>query len=224
MSAKKVLITGSKGVVGQVLMDGLPHDKTDFDLPEHNVENYSQLLEKARGHQIIVHLAWDAEHETWLSEQLDPDNIAQNFNVYQAAQEAGVRRVIIASSVHADKFAGRDPSQPLLQPYSLPIPDSPYGASKCMMEALGRYYSDAKGLEVICIRFGGINRADQPPESPYSERQVWFSHRDAVSLVTKCIEAPLVPDNYAIVYGVSDNKDRLHDLNNPFDWQPVDGA
>lgn len=221
---KKVLITGSKGVVGQVLMNGLEHEKTAFDLPEHNVENYSQLLEKLRGHEVIVHLAWDFEHEGWLSELLDPDNISQNFNVYQAAQEAGVRRVIIASSVHADKFAGRSPGPPLLQPYSLPTPDSPYGATKCMVEALGRYYADAKNLEVICIRFGGINKTNMPPASPKSERQVWLSHRDAVSLVSQCIEAPEIPGNYAIVYGISDNKDRLHDLRTPFGWEPVDGA
>lgn len=221
---KKVLITGSKGVIGSVLSNGLEHDITGFDLPEHNVEDYQQLLEKARGHHIIVHLAWDTQHETWLSENLDPDNISQNFNVYQAAQEAGVKRVIIASSVHADKFAGRDSDQPLLKPYDLPTPDSPYGASKCMMEALGRYYADAKGLEVICIRFGGINKVNKVPESPYSERQVWFSHRDCLNLISQCIEAPEVPGDYSIVYGMSDNKDRLHDLSNPFGWKPLDGV
>lgn len=223
---KKVLITGSGGVIGTVLKQGLSHHNhqiTDFDLPEHNVENYKQLLEKARGHDAIVHLAWDSEHETWLSENLDPDNVSQLFNIYQVAQEAGVRRVIIASSVHADNFAGRNPDDPLLQPYSLPTPDSPYGATKCMMEALGRYYADAKELEVVCIRFGGVNRLNQPPEHPYSERQVWFSHQDCVSLVQACIESPELPGDYAIVYGMSDNKDRLHDLSNPFGWQPVDG-
>lgn len=217
---KRVLITGSGGVIGSVLKAGLSHEMTDFDLPEYNVENYQQLLEKVRGHDVIVHLAWDSTHETWLSENLDPENIAQNFNIYQAAQEAGVRRVIIASSVHADKFAGRNPEAPLLQPYNLPTPDSPYGASKCMMEALGRYYADAKELEVVCIRFGGVNKSDQPPAQPYSERQVWFSHQDCVALVQACIDAAEVPGDYAIVYGMSDNKDRLHDLSNPFGWQP----
>lgn len=221
---KKVLITGSSGVIGTVLKNGLPHETTDFDLPRHNVQDYKQLLEMARGHDVIVHLAWDSEHETWLSENLDPDNITQNFNIYQAAQEAGVKRVIIATSVHADKFAGRDPEAPLLRPYTLPVPDSPYGASKCMMEALGRYYADAKGLEVVCVRFGGVNRADRPPEQPYSERQVWFSHRDCVNLIQACIEFPELSGNYAIVYGISDNKDRLHALDNPFGWVPVDGA
>lgn len=220
----KVLITGNDGVIGSVLQANLPHETTDFDLPEDDAEKYKDLYEKARGHDALVHLAWDFESDGWLAERLNPDNTLISFNVYQAAVDAGVKRVIVASSVHADKFTHHDPASGLLQPYSLPLPDSPYGAGKCLLEALGRYYADAKGLEVICIRFGGVNREDIPPNSPYSERQVWFSHRDCANLVKACLDAPKVPNNYAIIYGVSNNKGRLHDLSNPFGWQPQDGA
>jgi nucleoside-diphosphate-sugar epimerase len=221
----KVLIIGSRGTVGNVLMNGLPHDTTDFDLPEHNAEDYKHLYEAAKGHDTIVHLAWDFDRDGWLGESLNPDNTQVSFNVYQAAVDASVKRVIMISSVHADKFAGRDvATQGLLKPFDLPLPDSPYGASKCFMEALGRYYADAKGLEVVCIRLGGVNKTDTPPEQPYSERQVWLSHRDCTSLINACIEAPAVPYKYTILYGVSDNAVRLHDLENPFDWQPADGA
>jgi nucleoside-diphosphate-sugar epimerase len=221
----KVLIVGSNGTIGTVLKTGLPHDTTDFDLPEHDAENYQHLYDHAQGHDTIVHLAWDFERDGWLAENLNPDNTLISYNVYQAAVDAGVKRVIMASSVHADKFAGRDvATQGLLKPFDLPLPDSPYGAGKCLMESLGRYYADAKGLEVICIRFGGINRADAPPESPYSERQVWLSHRDCLNLVQACIDAPTIPYNYTIVYAISDNDGRLHDLSNPFDWKPLDGA
>jgi len=222
----KVLITGSKGVLGMLLRKGLPHDTTDFDLPEHNAEKYEHLYGRAKGHSTIIHLAWDFEGDGWLGENLNPRNTQISFNVFQAAVDAGVKRVIVASSVHADKFAGRNISAAdgLLHPYDLPVPDSPYGASKCFAEALGRYYADAKGLEVVCVRLGGVNKDDVPPAFPYSERQVWCSQRDCLGLIKKCLEAESVPNNYAIVYGVSDNKDRLHDLSNPFGWQPQDGA
>lgn len=221
----KILVVGSKGVIGSMLRKQLPHDTTDFDLPEYNAQNYKHLYEKAKGHDTIVHLAWDFEADGWLAENLNPNNTKISFNVYQAAVDAGVKRVIVASSVHADKFAGRDvQAAGLLQPYALPTPDSPYGAGKCFLEALGRYYADAKGLEVVCVRFGGVNRNDAPPEAPYSERQVWLSQRDCASLVHACIEAPSVPNRYAIVYGVSRNKDALHSTVNPFGWEPADGA
>jgi nucleoside-diphosphate-sugar epimerase len=221
----KVLIIGSNGTIGNVLKAGLPHDTTDFDLPEHDAGKYQHVYEKAKGHDVVVHLAWDFDRDGWLGENLNPDNTGMSFTVFQAAIDAGVKRVIMASSVHADKFHDRDvAAEGLLQPYSLPIPDSPYGASKDFMEALGRYYADAKGLEVTCIRFGGVNKQDQPPMSPYSERQVWLSQRDCLSLVQACIDAPTLPSKYAIVYGVSNNADRLHDYANPFGWTPQDGA
>lgn len=221
----KVLVTGSKGVLGSVVKAGLAHDVTDFDLPEQNVESYEQLYNHAKGHDTVIHLAWNFKNDGWLAENLNPDNTLMSFNVFQASVDAGVKRVIVASSVHADKFAGRDVSKEgLLKPFDLPLPDSPYGAGKCMLEALGRYYADAKGLEVVCIRFGGVNNVDTPPELPYSERQVWISHRDCINLISKCIEAETIPYNYTIVYGVSNNKDLMHDLSNPFGWEPIDGA
>ncbi len=219
----KVLITGSGGVIGGVLKAGLPHETTDFDLPDFNILDFNGLVEAMRGHDVVVHLAWSKKHDDWLAENLDPDNIQGIFNVYEAAQQAGVKRVIMASSVHADDFVGNNVTPPL-KPYSLPTPDSPYGANKCMLEALGRYYAHAKELEVICVRFGGVNKDNTPPEVPYSERQVWFSHRDCVELINASINAPAVPNRYAIVYGMSNNKDLVHDLSNPFDWQPQDGA
>ena len=219
----RVLVTGSGGVIGKVMKAGLPHELTDFDLPHHDVTDFAGLVHAMKGHDIVVHLAWAGKHDNWLTEKFDTVNTESAHNVYEAAHLAGVKRVIMASSVHADDFVNHK-KQGLLHPYSLPIPDSPYGASKCFMEALGRYYSDAKGLEVICIRFGGINKDDVAPTSPDSERQVWFSHRDAVALVQACIEAPEVPHKYAIVYGMSNNKGLLHDLTNPFGWAPVDGA
>lgn len=223
MSAKKVLITGSGGVIGTVLKSGLPYAITDYDLPDNNVMDFKHLMDTASGHDTVVHLAWNKNKDDWLTENLDPENIQANFNVYEASHQAGVKRVIIASSVHADEFMGRENTKPF-RPYALPTPTSPYGANKCMIEALGRYYASAKGLEVICVRFGGINKDDEPPASPPSERRVWLSRRDCVELIKACVQAEKVPNKYAIVYGISKNKGLLHDLSNPFGWQPQDGA
>lgn len=143
--------------------------------------------------------------------------------MYKAAVEARVRRVVMASSVHADRFTDRQVDG-LLSPYSLPLPDSPYGAGKVMMEALGRYYADAKDLEVVCVRFGGVNPANVAPDNPDSERQVWLSHRDCTSLVAACLKAVRIPNNFELLYAVSNNTGRRHDLSNNIDWTPVDGA
>jgi len=218
-----ILITGSGGVIGSVLREGLDHKITHFDLPEFDARDYGQLLEQAKGHDAIVHLAWDTATDNFKSDHLNPDNTLKSFNVYRAALEAGVGRVIMASSVHADRFTERDITG-LLKPDALPLPDSPYGAGKVMMEALGRYYADAKDLEVVCLRFGGVNSKNVPPEQPASERQVWLSHQDCVALVTAALEAPSIPNNFEVIYAVSDNANRIHDTSNSLGWHPVDGA
>lgn len=220
---KKVLITGSGGVIGSVLRAKLPYHITEYDLPDYDVTNYEQLVEACRGHDALINLAYDKRNDDWLAETTNPENVRSSLNVFEAAHQAGVKRVIMASSVHADDFVGAHIAGPL-NPLALPTPDSPYGASKCMMEALGRYYAHAKDLSVVCIRLGGINKGNLPPEAPLSERQVWFSHDDCTSLITACLQADTIPNNYALLYGMSNNKNLIHDLSNPFNWQPQDSA
>lgn len=220
---KKVFMTGSSGVIGKVLRDGLSSRITGYDLPDGDVRQYEQLVEAMRGHDVVVHLAWDTKSDNYLSDFHHPENALQAFNIYRAAIAAGVPRVIVASSVHADKFTGRKIDE-LFNPYALPTPDSPYGAGKVFMESLGRYYADSKGLEVVCVRFGGVNPDDSIPVTPYSEGQVWLSHRDCSALLQKSIDVTAIENHYAIVYAVSDNPDRLHDITNPFDWYPQDGS
>lgn len=217
-----ILITGSSGVIGTVLRNNLDHTITHFDLPDFDVRDYDALLRSAHGQDAIIHLAWDTKTDNFKSGRLNPDNTLKAFNIYKAAVEAGVKRVIMASSVHADKFTDRQIKE-MLGPYDLPLPDSPYGAGKVGMEALGRYYADVKGLEVICVRFGGVNAKDMSPEGPKSERQVWLSHRDCVQLITACLESPTIPNNFEIIYAVSDNVNRIHDVSNSLGWKPLDG-
>ena len=216
-------MTGSGGVIGSVLQRGLGRNITEFDLPNYSTTNFQQLIDASRGQDAVIHLAWNKHYDDWLAENFNPENMQSTFNVFEAANLAGVKRIIIASSVHADDFVGDHITDKML-PYSLPTPDSPYGASKCMIEALGRYYAHAKGLEVVCIRFGGINRDDTPPAAPISERQVWLSQRDCINLVSASLDAEAVPGKFAIVYAVSNNAGSVHDTTNPFGWQPQDGA
>ena len=87
--------------------------------------------------------------------------------------------------------------------------DSIYGAAKVWGEALGRHYSDAYGMSIICVRLGSVNREDRPRQA--REYSIYLSHRDAADFFHKCIEAP---DDlkYDIVYATSNNKWGYRDL------------
>lgn len=220
----KALLTGSNGTIGTVLRNNLDHQFTPFDLPERDARNYDDLVVAAKGQDAIVHLAWDTVTDNYKSDHMNPDNLIMIDNVYRAAVEAGVGRVIMASSVNADRFTGDDITGPL-RPYDLPLPNSPYGAGKVHMEAMGRYFADAKQLGVVCIRFGDVNPGNQPQEPGDDRvRRVFFSHNDCARLVDTALSVPNIPNNYQIIYGISDNAERMHDVSNGIGWVPLDGA
>jgi len=219
----KVLITGSAGKIGRVLVRGLAHDVTEFDLPEYDARSLDQLTDAAMGHDALPHLAWNTTSENSANDSIDFDNALMAFNAYRACVQTHVRRVIVASSVHADVA---NPSRDgLLVASSVSTPDSPYGASKVFVEALGRYFA-ARGLEVVIVRFGGVDQhvcagdfGNGTDPHPW-----WLSHADCVALVDACLRAPAVPGGYAAFYGVSDNPGRVHDTTNPFGWVPEPAA
>ncbi|MBI2176595.1 NAD(P)-dependent oxidoreductase [Candidatus Woesearchaeota archaeon] len=220
---KRIAITGAKGTIGTMLRKGLTkYEIIPIDLPEVDARDYRKLLGVSKGCSAVIHLAWDAKAENFRSGGLNPDNILMASNVYRAALEAKVPKVIMASSVHADNFYGwKGPG--LLSPDRIPVPDNPYGASKVFMEALGRYYA-SKGLEVICIRFGGVNPSDSQKANERDYERIWLSYRDCCSLVSACLDAPKIPNNFLIVYGISNNKGKVHDNSNPVGWRPADGS
>jgi len=221
---EKIAITGAKGIIGTVLQEGLRNefDVTALDLPEIDVRDYQKILNIFPGHNAVIHLAWNTKIDNFRSGDMDPQNVEMFHNVFKAALESGVPSVIMASSVHADAFDKWKGTDKIL-PNRTPVPDSPYGASKVGMEAMGRYYA-TKGLQVVCIRFGGINPQNEPAAEPAYERAVWFSHNDCVSLVKTILKADNIPDNFVVMYGMSNNPGRIHDISNPFGWKPQDSA
>ena len=140
----KVVVTGANGTIGKVVVPGISKETgievIATDLPT-DLSEYQNVEHLVLGVDAVVHLAWETKTDNYLSENINPLNNLMAFNVYKAAIESGVRRVIMASSVHADSFSLSDNE---LIADRVPTPDSPYGASKVFVEALGRYYACLK--------------------------------------------------------------------------------
>jgi nucleoside-diphosphate-sugar epimerase len=199
----------------------------------------------------VVHLAAEASPSAEWPAVLR-SNIIGTRNVFEAARLAGVRRVVFASSTHA--VAGHEQAAgPAL--YDLddprrfgvdvaPWPDSAYGVSKLFGEALGRWYSDAHGVSVICLRIGWVwDRPDDelvrrrwPDDEPgltdevraarRRSRAIWLSHRDCARVFRAAIEAP-AGLRYAVVYATSGNPRQIWDLEPArrlLGFEPLDGA
>ena len=229
---EKVLVTGGKGRIGAIIFEALKDvfDFTLVDCESRNIEtivrqinvasSYEELKEIIQGKDVVIHLAWNSR-ENWKSNSMEPENKKMAENVYRAAMETGVPRVIMASSIHADNFSHWHVPSPVT-PNKIPIPNNLYGTTKVYIETLGRYYA-TKGLEVICIRFGGVSLDDKLRNEEGYEK-FWLSRRDCASLVKRCIEVKRIPFGFELVYGVSNNANRIHDWENNLDWIPVDDS
>ena len=192
-----------------------------------------------------MHLAGTASLEAVWDDVLQ-NNIVGTYNVFEAAREAGVSRVVYASSNHVVGMYEVDGAPSIYDPddersYDETTeirPDSLYGVSKAYGEALGRLYMEQHGLQVFCLRIGAVRAHDDPTDAaavPLIEldaggqrnrlRAVWLSRRDCAELIARCLEVEDVP--WAIVYGVSANSRRFWDLEHAREllgWEPQDAA
>ena len=222
---ERIAVTGSRGVIGSFLTPELSSDYqvTELSLLEVDVRDYGQVVEKLKGNRAVIHLAWNSKTENFRNGQKDPDNKLMAVNVYKASKEMGVERVIMASSIHADDFYNWN-FPPYLSVDHKPAPDSSYGETKIEIEQVGKDFAK-QGLEIICIRFGGINPKNEPParDTP-RDRVCYLSHNDCISLIRAILKADEIPDNFVLMYAVSDNEGRIHNISNPFGWVPKDGV
>lgn len=225
---KKIIITGSQGRIGSILKAGLAfYDLYFLDLKERDgtrsfkvdiAKQWNRLVAIFKGKDIIIHLAWNF-FEDFPKETIDSKNKTMAENIYRAAVESGIKRVIVASSVHANDYSQNKNKNNYDIGY--PLPDSPYGASKVYIESLGQYYAKCHGLEVICIRFGGVNSKDTPifEEDPNYDKVLLYKD-DCIDLIKSCVEINKVPGNFQILTAISKNKGRVHILKNFLNWQP----
>ncbi|WP_022793327.1 NAD-dependent epimerase/dehydratase family protein [Marinococcus halotolerans] len=205
---KKVLLTGAAGTIGTVLRSYLskrfdivltdakaPEDLTSEEtFMEADITNKAEVRELMHGVDAVIHLGGIPVEVDF--ESIEQVNITGTFHVMEAAAEAGVERLIFASSIHAVGFY---PADEWVDEASPVRPDTLYGVSKAYGEALGRYYHDKFGLKGIGVRI--CNFQDRPASEHDLEN--WFSPRDAERLFEAALTCAL--PEYLIVYGISNN-------------------
>jgi nucleoside-diphosphate-sugar epimerase len=156
--------------------------------------------------------------------QLLTTNVNGTYQVFEAARAAGVRRVVYASSgATVGGYEADEPFRAMVEarwadvPAPAPLvthadpvrPSGVYGVTKVFGEALARYYADAFGMSMLCLRIGAVLPADRPEDS--RQAAVFLSQRDAVQAIVRCLDAP--PEvRFAVMFAVSDNRGRYRDV------------
>src|SRR5689334_6170481 len=111
----KVLVTGGIGAVGKALLERLVANgfevrvvdrKSEFamegiDYQVADITNYEDIREKVRGCEAIVHLAAIANPMFVAPQEIFHINVQGTYNVYEAAADEGIKRIVQASSINA---------------------------------------------------------------------------------------------------------------------------
>jgi nucleoside-diphosphate-sugar epimerase len=234
---EKVLVTGMSGLIGTALLneigrevesnyalsalnrrvvDGIPTTQADL-------ADFEAMCVAFEGIDTVVHLAavihdgagWEALLET---------NVVGTRNVFEAAVNAGVKRVIFTSSgatvagwekvePYSSLVSGRyeqvPDNIPLINESMATRPVNVYASTKVWGESIARHYADNHGLEVISLRIGFANKVDKP-ENP-RQMSVWNSHRDVVQAIILSMNHQMTAQ-YECFFILSDNKYGYRDL------------
>ena len=215
---KKLVLTGAAGRLGGLLRNPLSAmaetlvttDLVDDVGPLHPGETYVQadlsdlaaITAICEGADMVVHFGAIGNEAPF--DAILQSNIIGAYNVWEAAFQQGVRRVVYASSIHA---VGMHLKRDFIGTDAPHRPDTFYGLAKCFAEDLGSLYWDKRGLESIHLRILSCSGAVTNARALGS----WLSDGDLVHLVTRAIDTPTV--GFTVVYGVSNN-----------DRAPVDNA
>ena len=206
---ERLLLTGAAGALGRALRARLQancrvlrlSDRADLGAPAAHEEIVQADLADAAavqamvaGVNAIVHLGGVSVEAPF--QPILQANIVGMYNLYEAAREHGVKRVVFASSNHVTGFYRQSET---INASHAPRPDGLYGVSKAFGEDLSRYYFDRFAIETACVRIGSAFPA------PKDRRMLatWLSMDDLHRLITACLTTPVL--GHTIIFGVSNN-------------------
>jgi len=233
MSGPKVLVTGASGLIGRLTLAGLK-EKYEFSaLNRRPVEGVPCLqadivdaegIKPAfRGMDMVLHLAAYCGEDNW--EDTMAITVQGTLNVFRAAQEAGVKRVVFTST--GSTMCGHEWDEtkpygklvrgeydrvpapwPMMSWKDPPRPDSRYAVGKLFGEACARWFSDTYGMSVPIIRLGAVLDVDRP--TLLRQFPGFLSQADAVQMIDKCLSAPMTLQ-FGIFDAISENRVRWRD-------------
>jgi uronate dehydrogenase len=187
----------------------------------------SSWIGRLAGVDTVVHMAGEPRGvANWA--EVRAGNIVPTQHVLRAAREAGVRRVVFASTNQVMLgYRFKEEVNPVTTDLP-PMPLSPYGISKLFCEEIGRNFTEETGISFLALRIGYFQRGDNLP-GPHMRigvwgQQMWLSNRDMMHAIERSIEAEDV--GFAVVNLVSDNPGMRWDLEHTrrvIGYRPRDG-
>jgi nucleoside-diphosphate-sugar epimerase len=186
MAENKYVVTGGAGFIGSALVRRLiPHgtvsvidnlltgnernlDEVRGQIEFHraDIRDPSVIAPLIHGADTVFHLAAIPSVPRSIDDPVPSHqvNVDGTFNVFRAASEGGVRRIVYAASSSA---YGDTPTLPKRESMA-PQPKSPYAVQKLVGEYYASVFHSCFGLETVALRFFNVYGPRQDPSSPYS--------------------------------------------------------
>lgn len=236
MAELPILVTGGAGFIGSNLVDALvargyvvrvldnlstgkrsnlPND-AGVELIVGDVADAQTMRDAVLGCRAVVHLAAVASVQASVDDPVGThqSNLVGTLNLCEAMREAGVRRVLFASS--AAVYGNNGEGEPIGEE-TPKAPLTPYAADKLASEHYLDFYRRQHGIEPAIFRFFNIYGPRQDPSSPYSGVISIFTERaqkglpiavfgdgeqtrdfvyvgDLVELLVQALESSVVPE------------------------------
>jgi len=195
MNSQNVLVTGPYGEAGEAILAHLHgkeeyeftflnrSDHPDYDTHVADIADYEAIRPAFEGQDAVIHLAAQSDAGAGLEGIIKP-NIVGTYNVLEAMADAGVEKLIFASSQRVMGLYEEDHGPQLyeedypsefgrfrLDHESLPKPDGYYGASKAFGENICRVHARRDGApeRVYSLRISSVRTAEY--DHPYGDAE-----------------------------------------------------
>lgn len=187
----KVLVTGGAGFIGSNLVHALMNDDritavkvldnletgrfanisqfknhSKFEFIEGDIRDHTICLGAAEGIDIISHQAALGSVPRSVKDPITTHevNATGTLNIFNAAREAKVKRVVYAAS---SSTYGDHPGLPKVED-KIGSPISPYGVTKLVNELYAKVFSELYQMEFIGLRYFNVYGPHQNPAGPYA--------------------------------------------------------
>lgn len=187
----RILLTGGAGFIGSNLAEKLLKDKRvtsvrvldnlatgskkniehllsnhGFEFLEGDIRNYETCLAACDKIDLVSHQAALGSVPRSVHDPLTTNNvnITGTLNIFNAAREKKIRRVVYAAS---SSIYGDHPGLPKKES-EIGNPLSPYAVTKYVNELYAQVFAGLFGMEFIGLRYFNIFGPRQSPEGPYA--------------------------------------------------------
>jgi len=183
----KFLVTGGAGFIGSNIVEellkqghsvrvldnfstgkreNLKEFNTDIELLEGDIRSYHIVRQAVGGIEVILHQAALPSVPRSINDPITTNevNVMGTLNILDAAKDAGVKRIVYASS---SSVYGDNPVLPKREDM-LPNPLSPYAVAKLAGEKYCQVFSKLYGIETVVLRYFNVFGPRQDPNSQYS--------------------------------------------------------